>query len=549
MIRETVSHLRDLPRYRQILTTLVRYGYQDVVAALHLEGLVRPIERAALGDVGPPQDRARRLRRVCEDLGPTFVKLGQLLSTRPDLLPEAYTTELSALRDDVRPFPYDDVEAILTEEYGRPPSEVFASVDPTPVASASVSQVHRAVLRDGRHVALKVRRPGIEKTVQADLDILKNLAMLAERRLPALAPYAPVSLAREFERGLKRELDFNIERRTMERCQAQLAKDPHAHVPYVVREFSTARVIAMEYVGGVGVDDLDGIRGLGLAPPQVAVRGARILLKQIFRYGFFHADPHPGNLRVLDGGVIAPLDYGLFGHLDGRTRERIADLLAGLITQDTDRVLRALDALDVRGEHVDPKALRRDAAEIIAAYSDLTLDAIDLGTLLRELVGFIRHHRLHIPPDLVLLIRSLVTIESVGRALDPHFDIGRQLYPFLRELNLRRFHPWRLLTQTARAAEDAQRVATLLPDVLAQSLETFKRGELTLRFDLQHFETMVKQLTRASNTLALGILIAGLVVASSVVLHGGPVMLAYSGFIIAGVLLAWLLWNMVGLSK
>jgi ubiquinone biosynthesis protein len=545
LIRETVGHLRDLPRYRQILASLVRYGYQDVVSALHLEGLVRPLERVALGDDVPPQDRARRLRLVCEDLGPTFVKLGQLLSTRPDLLPEAYTNELAALRDDVRPFTFEESEAILTEEYGPPPREIFAAIDEAPVASASISQVHRAVLRDGRVVALKIRRPGIDKVVQADLDILKNLAQLAERRLPFLAPYAPVALAREFERSLKRELDFNVERRTMERCQAQFADDPTAHIPYVVKEYSTGRVIAMEFIGGVGVDDLEGLRKIDVDPAVVAVRGARILLGQIFNYGFFHADPHPGNLRVLPGGVVAPLDYGMFGQLDARTRERIADLLTGLLSQDTDRVLRALDALEIRGEHVDPRALRRDAAELVASYCDLTLDTIDLGILLRELIAFIRTHHLHIPPDLVLLIRSLVTIEGVGRALDPHFDIAAELYPFVRSLTMRRYHPWRIAAQTARTAEDVQRIAMLLPDVLGHSLESIKRGELNVRFDLQHFEHLVSQLAQAGNTLAVGILIAGLIVGSSIVLRVGHVSLAYAGFSIAALLGLWLGWNIV----
>jgi ubiquinone biosynthesis protein len=544
LLRETVSHLKDLPRYRQILATLVRYGYQDVVAALHLEKMVRPIERAALGAGVPPHDRARRLRLICEDLGPTFVKLGQVLSTRPDLLPESYTVELSKLRDDVRPFAYVEAEAILAEDYGRPASEVFAAVDPTPVASASMSQVHKAVLPDGRTIALKIRRPGIEKMVQADLDILKNLAQLAERRLPFLTPYAPIALAREFERSLKREMDFNIERRTMERCRVQFASDPTAHIPFVLKELSTGRVIAMEFIGGVGPNDAEGLRRLGVEPADVAVRGARILLTQIFRFGYFHADPHPGNLRVLEGGVIAPLDYGMFGQLDAVTRERIADLLSGLMAQDTARVLRSLDALEIRGEHVDTRALRRDAAELVAAYSDLTLDNIDLGVLLKELIVFLRTHHLHIPPDLVLLIRALVTIEGVGRALDPHFDIARELVPFLRQLTLRRFHPWRILTQTLRTAEDFQRVAMLLPDVLGQSLESFKRGELTVRFDLQHFENLVRQLTRASNTLAFGILIAGLSVSSALILRVGHNTLAYGGFAMAFILLVWLFWNM-----
>jgi ubiquinone biosynthesis protein len=547
MIRETVGHLRDLPRYRQILTSLIRYGYRDIVAALHLEGMVRPFERAGQSDEAAAHDRPKRLRLVCEDLGPTFIKLGQLLSTRPDVLPEPYIAELSLLRDAVRPFPFSEAESILEEEYGRPVSELFASIDPEPLASASISQVHRVALRDGRRLALKIRRPGIEKTVQADLDILKNLSQLAERRLPFLAPYRPAALARELERSLKRELDLNVELRTMERCRAQLVAEPAAHVPAVYREFSTGRVLAMELIEGVGVNDLEGLRRLGVDPAEVASRGARILLTQIFRFGFFHADPHPGNLRVLPSCVIVPLDYGLFGQLDARTRERIADLMLGLLGQDTERVLRELDALEIHGEGIRLEDLRRDVGELVAAYSDLSLDNIDLAQLLRELVGLIRAHRLRIPPDLVLLIRSLVTIESVGRALDPHFDIAEQLQPFIRELTTRRFRPWRLLSQAARTAEDVERIATLLPDVLGHSLESIKRGELSVRFDLQHFERLVRQITRASNTLALGIVISGLIVGSALIVRSGalPASAGYAGFALALLFGLWLVWNMV----
>lgn len=547
MFRETVGHLRDLPRYRQIISTLVRFGYRDVVTSLHLEGLLRPIERAAGADNAAPADRPARLRMVCEELGPTFVKLGQLLSTRPDVLPEAYTAEFARLRDDVRPISFAEAEAVLAEEYGRPPGQVFASIEPEPVASASISQVHRAVTHDGRTIALKIRRPGIDKVVQADLDILKNLAQLAERRLPILAPLAPIALAREFERSMLRELDFAVERRTMERCRAQFVKTAYAHIPEVFPEYCTSRVLAMEFVGGVGVDDLPGIRAMRVDPAEVAIHGAKILLTQIFRHGFFHADPHPGNLRVLPGGVVAPLDYGLFGQIDGPTRERIADLLHALIAQDVDRTLRALDDLEIRGEDVDARALRRDVGELVASYSALNLDAIDLPTLLRELVTLVQSHKLSLPADLVLLIRSLVTIEGVGRRLDPHFDIAAQLRPAIRDLIVRRFHPWRLLSRTVRTAEDLQRIAMLLPDVLGQSLESFKRGELTVRFDLQHFDSLVRQLTRASNTLAAGIVISGLIVGSSLVVRSGvgPISLGYFGFTVALLLGFWLIWHMM----
>jgi ubiquinone biosynthesis protein len=544
VIRETVGHLRDLPRYRQILASLMRYGYQDVVAALHLEGIVRPLERVALGTDIPPQDRALRLRLVCEDLGPTFVKLGQLLSTRPDLLPESYTNELAALRDDVRPFSFAQVEKILREEYGRPLPELFASIDETPVASASISQVHRAVVLDGRIVALKVRRPDIAKVVKADLDIIKNLAHLVERRLPHLAAYRPLTLACEFERTIKRELDFSAERRNMQRCRIQFADDRSAHIPVVVEELSTSSVIAMEFIEGVAVNDLEGIRRLNAVPAEVAVTGARILLQQIFEFGFFHADPHPGNLRVLKGGVIAPLDYGMFGQLDGKTRERIADLLSGLLAQDSDRVIRSLTALDIRGESLDSRGFRRDVSELVASYSDLSLDTIDLSVLLRELVAVIRTHHLHIPPDLVLLIRALVAIEGVGRNLDPHFDIAAQLSPFIRDLALRRFRPERILSQTVRTTEDLRRIATLLPDLLSQSLDSIRRGELRVLFDLQGFERMVNKLRRASNSLTVGIVTAGLFVASSLVLRAGSATLAYAGFTAGAVLCLWLVWNM-----
>ena len=545
MIRETVGHLRDLPRYRQILGSLVRYGYRDIVTALHLDKVVGPIERATMGDEVPPHARPERLRLVCEDLGPTFVKLGQILSTRPDLLPEPYIAELSLLRDQVKPVPFVEIEAILREEYGKPLGEVFAAFDSEPMASASISQVHRATTFDGRVIALKVRRPGIERTVQADLDILKNLAQLAERRLPTLALYGPVALVREFERTLRRELDLSVELRTMERCRGQFAREPFAHIPEPFRAYSTARVLAMELIGGVAVNDRVGLQGLKVAPGDVARRGAMILLRQIFRFGFFHADPHPGNLRVLPGGIIAPLDYGMFGRVDGPTRERIVDLLTGLIAEDTDRVLRALEDLDIRGDSaaLDARSLRRDVGELVASYSDLTLDAIDLSLLLRDLVGCIRTHHLTIPPDLVLLIRALVTIEGVGRDLDPHFDIGAQVRPLFRELTARRYGPRRLLTQTARTADDFQRIATLLPEVLGTSLESIKRGELTVKFDLQHFERLVRQLTRVSHTLAAGVVIAGLIVGSSLIIRSGvgPVPLGAVGFSIAAVLGCWLI--------
>ncbi len=319
---------RDLPRYRQILASLMRYGYQDVVAPLHLKGIVRPLERVALGDDVPPQDRARRLRMVCEDLGPTFVKLGQVLSTRPDLLPEAYTTELAALRDDA-PVPVRGGRSDPDRGIRPAPLRSLARIDPVPVASASISQVHRATLHDGRQIALKIRRPGIEKLVHADLDILKNLAQLAEPQIGLPGSSTPVALVREFERTLKRELDFNVERRMMERCRLQFAKNQTAHIPYVVAEFSTTRVLAMEFIGGVGVNDRIGLRQSGSTRRLRPSERPDPPRPKSSSMDSFMPIPIPATSASCRAASSRHSTTACSASSIRRTRERIADLLSG----------------------------------------------------------------------------------------------------------------------------------------------------------------------------------------------------------------------------
>lgn len=545
MLRETVGHLRDLPRYSQILGAMMHYGYQDVLSALNLEGLAKPIEWVSRGGEPPPAERPKRVRLMFEELGPTFVKLGQLLSTRSDLLPAAYTEELAKLREEVAPFPFEEARRILEREYGRPLEEVFAWFDPKPTAAASISQVHRARLPDGREAAVKIRRPGIEKIVQADLDILRHLAELAEKGPEWLRAHRPKSVAREFETSLRRELDLGVELRTMEHFRARFGDDPDARIPEPFPEWSTSRVLAMEFVEGLPINDPARLRAAGIDPKETARRGARAMMRQIFEFGLFHADPHPGNLRVQSDGRIAILDYGMFGRLDRGTREVIAELLGGLMNQDTDAALRALDDLRITAELRDRSQLRRDVGDLIASYSDLSLRTIDLRVLLEELFAVVRAHRLRLPPDMVLLIRGLVTIESTGRTLDPDFDIGRELRPALRRVTLRRMSPQRLARESARAVSDFRRIAALLPDVLTNSLESIRRGELTLKFDLQHFEHLVRQLVRAANTLAIGIVLAGLLVAgSSLIQTEGLRTMGNLAMGVALVMAVWLVWYM-----
>ena len=412
------------------------------------------------------------------------------------------------------------------------------------MASASISQVHRAVLLDGRIVALKVRRPEIAKVVQADLDIIKNLAQLVERRLPNLAVYRPLSLAREFERTIKRELDFSTERRTMQRCRLQFAGDPTAHIPLVFEELSTPSVIAMEFIEGVSIDDLDGIRRMDAVPDEVAVTGARILLRQIFEFGFFHADPHPGNLRVLPGGVIAPLDYGMFGQLDGRTRERIAGLLeraarAGRRPRDPGPGIARYPGRTARLPRLSPR--RRRAGRVLlradARHDRPVAPASRAG-------GVIRTHHLHIPPDLVLLIRSLVTIEAVGRNLDPHFDIASAALPVHSRPVAAPLSP-RSHLEPDRADHrrpSAHRHALARPAQPVARIDQARRAAGSFR--PAGLRADGPAVDPASNSLTVGIVIAGLFVASSLVLRVGSATLAYVGFATGLVLCLWLVWNM-----
>jgi ubiquinone biosynthesis protein len=271
------------------------------------------------------------------------------------------------------------------------------------------------------------------------------------------------------------------------------------------------------------------------------------MIKQIFEHGFFHADAHPGNMRVRRDGVIIPLDHGMYGYLDRATRERIADLLDGLMRQEADVVLRALDDLNVRGVRLDPVSLRRDVSELVASYSDLSLDNLELRFLLGDLFAVIRSHKLRLPPDLVLLIRALVTIESTGRMLNPNFDIATELRPALRRLTVGRYSPRRLFVESARATRDLRQVAMMLPDVLSHSLESIRRGELTLKFDLQHFDSMVRRIVLAANILSMGIVLAGLLVASSLLMTVESqrfTMLGTVGLILAGALAVVLFFTM-----
>ncbi|MCD4786812.1 MAG: AarF/ABC1/UbiB kinase family protein, partial [Desulfobacterales bacterium] len=416
---------RHLNRYRHILTVLFKYGFGDLVDILKIEQYLeiglQMISRKRREQV-EKLSRAERVRMVMEELGPTFVKLGQILSTRPDLISVEFIQELSKLQDNVPPFPYTEARQIIESELGRPLEDIFQHFEDTPLAAASIGQVHRAQLKDGEEVVVKVQRPGIRKIIEVDLEIMLHLASLMERHLEELQVHRPVRIVQEFARTLEKEIDYTIEALHIERFARQSMDDPTVYVPKVFRDTTTERVLTMEYIDGIKASEIDRIEREGLDRKIITARGADLILRQIFDYGFFHADPHPGNIFVLPDNVICYIDFGMMGSIDRQTREDFADLIYTVVQRDEFRATQMLLKLTEYDEKPDVRALERDLTEFIGQHLYVPLKDLQMEKLLQQLLKILSRHRLQIPQDLFLMMKALATVEGIGLLLDPDFE-------------------------------------------------------------------------------------------------------------------------------
>jgi ubiquinone biosynthesis protein len=537
------TRLRGLKRYRQVAQALVKFGYTDVVEALRLPHPLR-LGRRLLGapevvEAGKPE----RVRLLCEELGPTYIKFGQLLSTRADILPPEYLRELARLQDRAPLEDFATIRSIMQDELSRPLPTLFTRIDPIPLAAASMAQVHRATLTDGRAVVVKVQRPHIRHTIAADLDIMRDLARLAKRYLSDMRALDPIGLVEEFARTMTRELDFRYELHNLERCAENFADDPTVYIPTAYPALSTARVITMEYVQGVKITARNELENAGFDPKVVATNGATALLKQIFVHGFFQGDPHPGNLRVLPGNVIAILDYGMFGTIDPETREQLALLLLGVASRDATKIVRALVELEVMTPDLDRRRLRREISTLIDTYLAGSLERLNLTALLEDVLRMIQHHGLRVPADFLLLLRALGTAESIGCELDPEFNLMQHLQPFAERLVLERYDPRYLVRKLGNTSQEVEDLLMLLPPALTQIMHKLSRGELRLEFELAQLDHLVHNFDTASNRLTLAIILAASIIGSSIIIHTQmpPLLLGYPvlgllGFVISGVL-------------
>lgn len=519
MLWEALGAARDLGRVHDIAAVLIRYGFGDLVQRL---GMARALERAGkVLHLRGQDDIARlepaaRVRRALEELGPTFVKLGQILATRADLFPPEWIAEFGKLQDAAPAVPFEAIRAQLAEDLGEPPENIFTELDPTPLAAASLAQVHRARLADGTPVALKVRRPGIRPVIEADLRLLARLAEIVEAEAPDLRRYRPHEVVRQFAHSLRRELDFSAEGRNAERIAASFVDHPEIVVPRIHWQWSGERLNVQDFIEGVPGRAVAALPE-GFDRRLLARRGARAVLKMVLEDGFFHADPHQGNVFYLPDNRLAFIDFGMVGRLPEARRYEVAELLHGLVDRDGGLVTQVLLGWSDAAE-ADSESLRADIDRFVDEYHGVPLKQLDFGAMLGDVVGILREHGLALPPDLALMIKAFITLEGLGRQLDPDFDIASEAAPYLREVILAHHAPDAIAKRGWRGLVSVADLLAGLPHDLARLLRIARRGSLKLEVDVPPLKAFGDQLDRAASRLTMGIVTAALIVGSSIAL-------------------------------
>jgi ubiquinone biosynthesis protein len=501
---------RNANRLREILTILSKYGLADWIARLDFD-LVKGLFKARDGQELADLSHERRIRLVLTELGTTFIKFGQMLSTRPDLVGPALAKELSELQSSAPADPPGTVRSMLTAELGQPLEEVFMDFDDIPIASASIGQVHRARLQNGDQVVVKVQHAGIENRIRNDLDILVGLADIAEHYMPELRRYRPRATAAEFQRILLRELDFGREERNLQQFSTNHAGNPAVRFPRPNAELSTGRVLTMDYLDGIRITETQRLRDLGYDLGDLARRGAELFLDMIFRDGFYHADPHPGNFLVLPGAVIGMLDCGMVGRIDETLREHIEDMLMAVANRDPVQLTGIITRVGSVPPQLDQTGLSNEVAELVSYHAGRSLQELDLGKALTDMTEIIRRYQIVLPPSIALLIKVLAMLEGTSRLLSPTFSLTELIKGYQKKMLWRRLSPQRHIQKIRRMIQEWQYFGEVLPRTLVDVLQQVQTG----RFDV-HLEH--KRIEPAVNRLVFGMLTSALFMGSALIL-------------------------------
>jgi len=535
--------VKNIKRYRAIVQILIKYGFEDIIDRLKIDIVIHEGKRKLLRKKSEefiPKSRHQRFRMVLEELGPTFIKLGQMLSTRTDIFPSETIKELQKLQDSVKPIPVKEIIESIEEELEKPLNELFKEFDRTPQAAASIAQVHRAVTKDGMRVVVKVQRPNIKSTIVKDVAILSDLSQLIVRSIPESEVYDPVGLVEEFKSWIQQELDFYQEARNIDRFRKNFEGDSIVYIPEVYWNLTTDKIVTMEYIDGICINDIDAIEKAGLDRREIAKNGANAVLKQIFEHGFFHGDPHPGNIRVLPGNIIAPIDFGLVGRIDQETIEHLSDLLSGIVKKDSHRVVRVMMNMEMIKDDINLSALRIDLTDMIDRYIDIPLSHINIDQVHDDFLKLVKVHKIRFPRNLYLMGKTFIVMESIGRELDPEFDILSLAKPYITRLILTRYNPARLTRDLIHILEAYSDLIRTLPDNIRQILVKVGKGQLGINLYHQGLNQLIRELDKSTNRLSFSLIIAALIISSSLIiqLNLGPKIFGLSAFGLLGYLTA-----------
>lgn len=513
--------IRNVQRYVQVLEVLIRYGFRNFVHDSRLDSLM---ERGR-GLVGTPTDGvdrlsgAERVRRAMEELGPTYVKMGQVLSTRPDLIPPEWAEEFKKLQDDVPGVEYDVIRAQLEAEFPGRVNKLFKKIEKVPLAAASMAQAHRATLQDGSKIVLKVLRPGIREVTEADMDVLRTLAEIAESHFANLG-YSPIEVVNEFARELAREVDMTHEGRATDRLRGYFEDDDGVVFPMVYWEATTKNVLAVEELQGLRLSQLKDSKLSAEDRRSVVENGARAVMRQCLEIGYFHGDPHPGNLFALPGGKIGFIDCGITGQLDDRTTQHLANLIAGVVSGDLNRVMMAVPGLaDVPPEKLEDRQFRADLQAIVSEFENVSLERLNLGRMLQEFFGTLRTHHIRCPADLMLLIKALTMIESVARDLDPGFELIPFARPYIEDLVKRRYSAPALEQRLKRSLLHYVELVEDLPNDLRTLMTQLRRNKFAINLEHRGLNRLTFTIEHASRNISLALIIAATLVGSSILLN------------------------------
>jgi ubiquinone biosynthesis protein len=516
-IFQTFRHLR---RYQQIGRILTRYGFGHVLTQLGIGRAIAPgLERLRFSSVDilratPPE----RMRMVIEELGPSFIKLGQIASTRSDIIPADLVRELEKLQDTVPPTPFPLIQEQVEKELKKPLAEVFPVFEEVPVASASLGQVHFATLQGGEEVAVKVFRPGVDKVIETDLDILLELATVAEKRTEWGKYYGVLSLAQEFAETLRNEQNYEQEGHNIDRYRQMFAGEDSVRVPKVYWEPTTRRILTMERMQGIKITNVNALEAASLDCKAVARNNIRILLQAVLHYGFFHADPHAGNFVVLPDGAIGMMDFGIMGQLDPVERQWLVQLFVGLFRQDTDRVVDAMSELGIATRAADKRNLARDLDRLRLRYYGLELEQIRARSFVEDLMGLAFANRLKMPSDLVLVFKTIAMLEGISLQLDPEINVFSEVEPYVRDALLELESPLTRLKEAAQQMQESAEAMMRLPKQMQRILEQWEAGEGNLSMNLRGLDEPTRRMTTGANRLAMAILAAALIIGPALIM-------------------------------